>query len=777
VTATTRLSIAGGLATVLASLSLLPVTGEDPWLPRSIVAVALIVGVGRLSSRYHVPRVLVPFAQLAVATWWVVLLYARDVAFFEVFPTRAAFVELADLHRAGFTGIQDYAAPTPADAGIMLLCVEGVALIAIAVDVLAVQLRRAPLAGIPLISMYAVASAVVSGGVPWVLFVLLAVGYLALLVADGRLRVSQWGRSVTSTSSRRAPAESSTLTRSGERVGAVAVALAVAIPALVPGLSNGVFGRGGGSGEGDGSQTIRTTNPIVDLKRDLTQPNNIPVMRYRTTAAVPDYIREVTLDSFDGEEWRTSNRAVPSTQRVSRGLPTPPGLGSDVPRTEATYNFRITDNYDSPWLPLPYPAQVIEIEGDWRYDVGSLDVVARTGNSRGRSYEVTSLEVRPSDGQLSTSGVDEELARFTSLPEETVALVRAQADELTAEATNSFERAVALQSWFRSEFEYSLDRDPGNSTDALASFLEDKSGYCEQFAATMAIMARALGIPARVAVGFLPGSNEDGVWTVTARDKHAWPELWFDGVGWVRFEPTPAQRTGSAPSWTIPPVGSSSTSPAAPLPGAADGTTPDAQAGERLDPGGGVEGGAALDTGTQVPWRWIITAIAVLLALAVPAVTAVVNRRVRWRRAAGDPTQEAEAAWDDLRDSSRDAGLGWDPASTPRAAGAAVIAKAGLVESEGELVSHVVSVAERARYAPEVSASEGLRKDSVLLRKTLLSTASPTRRVLARVWPASTRDVYAAMGERVADVFDWLDSTGGRVRRTLGGWLHRHPHS
>jgi len=88
-----------------------------------------------------------------------------------------------------------------------------------------------------------------------------------------------------------------------------------------------------------------------------------------------------------------------------------------------------------------------------------------------------------------------------------------------------------------------------------------------------------------------------------------------------------------------------------------------------------------------------------------------------------------------------------------------------------------VSVAERARYAPEVPASEGLREDSVLLRKTLLSTASPTRRVLARVWPASTRDVYAAVGERVADVFDWLDSTGGRVRRTLGGWLHRHPHN
>jgi transglutaminase-like putative cysteine protease len=770
-TPTMRLSVAAGLATVLAALCLLPVTETDPWLLPSVVAVALVVAVGRVCERYRVPTPVVPLAQIAVAAWFIVLVHARDVTFLDVFPTRAAVVELAELHRSGLDGVRQYAVPTPPDRGIDLLCLEGVALIAILVDLLAVQLRRAPVAGLPLLSIYAVAAAVVDGGVPWLLFVLLAAGYLALLVADGRLHVSEWGRSVTASANRPGGADSSTMTRSGERVGAVAIALALAVPTLFPGLSDGVFGRGG-IGGGAGSQTIRTTNPIVDLKRDLVQPEEVIVLRYTTDASTPEYIRIVTLDSFNGEEWRTSNRAVPSSQRVSRGLPTPPGLGSDIPTAERTYAIRITNDFSSPWLPLPYPARSIAIDGDWRYDVGSLDVVARRGTSRGKSYELTSLEIRPEAGQLQTSTVDEELGRFVALPEATLALIRRTADEVTQGAETPFDRAVALQQWFRSDFTYSLDRRPGSSTEALQDFLNDKSGYCEQFAAAMAIMARALGIPARVAVGYLPGTEQDGTWTVTSRDSHAWPELYFDSVGWVRFEPTPAERTGGAPSWTLPPANPATATPAAPLPGAA---TPES-APQRPDPLERTDQGVdaqAPDAGPQIPWRWIITGLAVIGALALPGVAALVDRRWRWRRAAGDPVLEAQAAWDDLRDSARDAGLDWDPAATPRTAGASIIRTAGLGRPEGELVSHVVGMTERARYAPAAAPSDGLREDSELLRRTLLAAAPPRQRFSARLFPAATRDLVSASGERLADAFDWVDAAGGKLRRRLTHWLHR----
>ena len=110
-----------------------------------------------------------------------------------------------------------------------------------------------------------------------------------------------------------------------------------------------------------------------------------------------------------------------------------------------------------------------------------------------------------------------------------------------------------------SDFTYSTEPLPGSGYRALENFLlRDRRGYCEQFAASMAMMAREVGIPSRVAVGFLPGERvEDNTWEVSIRDMHAWPELYFAGYGWVRFEPTPASVTGTAPVWTVPQAESS----------------------------------------------------------------------------------------------------------------------------------------------------------------------------------------------------------------------------
>src|SRR6185437_4819598 len=89
------------------------------------------------------------------------------------------------------------------------------------------------------------------------------------------------------------------------------------------------------------------------------------------------------------------------------------------------------------------------------------------------------------------------------------------------------------------------------NADAVSSFLASKRGYCVQFSSAMAVMARLLGIPARIGVGFLPGTHQaNGSYTVSLNDAHAWPEIYFTGVGWVRFEPTPAIRSGLAPSYT-----------------------------------------------------------------------------------------------------------------------------------------------------------------------------------------------------------------------------------
>ena len=113
-----------------------------------------------------------------------------------------------------------------------------------------------------------------------------------------------------------------------------------------------------------------------------------------------------------------------------------------------------------------------------------------------------------------------------------------------------YEAAITLQDWFRSEFDYSLEVQAGHSNSAIEGFLRDRVGYCEQFAGTYAAMMRTLGIPARVAVGFTPGNFNGERYSVLGKNAHAWPEVWFDELGWVPFEPTPGRGAPGAENYT-----------------------------------------------------------------------------------------------------------------------------------------------------------------------------------------------------------------------------------
>ena len=126
---------------------------------------------------------------------------------------------------------------------------------------------------------------------------------------------------------------------------------------------------------------------------------------------------------------------------------------------------------------------------------------------------------------------------------------------MTAGAVTPYQKLMALQNWFRTTFTYDLDVPLGNSNDAIAAFLRDRRGFCQQFAGTFAVMARTLGIPARIAVGYTQGDlGKDGLFHVFGRHAHAWPEVWFDGVGWVAFEPTPGRGSPDAQGYTgVPP--------------------------------------------------------------------------------------------------------------------------------------------------------------------------------------------------------------------------------
>ena len=157
--------------------------------------------------------------------------------------------------------------------------------------------------------------------------------------------------------------------------------------------------------------------------------------------------------------------------------------------------------------------------------------------------------------------------------------VRREARRATRTAITPYQQAMALQDYFRNGFEYNTEVDYREEPDPVLAFIQARKGFCQQFASTFALMARSLGLPARVAVGFtqgdsvaqLPGTDGAAGFVVRGRHAHAWPEVYFDGVGWVPFEPTTGRGnpqattyTGVAPEQADPPPAQAATTTIAP---------------------------------------------------------------------------------------------------------------------------------------------------------------------------------------------------------------------
>ncbi|UMG92098.1 DUF3488 and transglutaminase-like domain-containing protein [Nocardioides sp. TF02-7] len=343
------------------------------------------------------------------------------------------------------------------------------------------------------------------------------------------------------------------------RIGVAATALALVVPPFIPVLDVDVLGLGAGNGDDE----IEIHNPRADLRRDLQRDADIPLLRVRTDDPDPRYLRIASLNRFTGIEWSSGDRGVADDARAGGELPGPSGLSPEVPLTSYDYDVEVTGDFRSSWLPTQFPATSVTADGDWRYDLDTMDFIAVPDDltTAGLSYEMTAVE--PSfgtDGRFfanaPTGAVDEE---FLEVPGGIPSVVRNYARSVTETARDDYEAALLLQDWFRSSggFRYSLRRAPsGIGGDVFETFLnrgpDGRVGYCEQFASAMAIMARMVGIPARVAVGFLePEALGDDTYEYSSHDLHTWVELYFEGAGWVLFEPTPASTAGGCP--TTPP--------------------------------------------------------------------------------------------------------------------------------------------------------------------------------------------------------------------------------
>jgi hypothetical protein len=780
-----RIAFHGGLATFAAATALGSVFDGYGWIFPVLGGIAVVVVISELVRMSPLPAALGPLLAAAGVTGYVTATYSGSAAYGHVIPNGASLHVLSTIARQGFHDIDKLSTPVPTHQGLVFLAVVGVAAVALVVDLLAVTMRHAAVAGLPLLATFALCTSVAKHGAGWVPFVLATTGYLWLLLADSRDRLSRWGRPLGLEPEGRPrfnwsdqEVMPSPLSVMGRRIGLSAIAIGVLVPLLIPGLRGGIPRGGHGLGIGSGSSERFTVNPIVRIQGQLTSSKAVPLMSVRTSDPDPGYLRLTALDEFDGDSFKPSVLRQPAEAQVSRGISSPAVTGP-----LRTVQIAI-GGLDVPWLPLPQQVENVEVPGDWRYDPPSNTVFSARVGTSGLSYAAQFVRPHPTATALEGAVLpDQSMASYLQLPFIPDA-VRAKTEEVTADATTPFDKAVAIQQFLRSSpFQYSLHVDASDSTNALSDFLlKTHRGFCQQYAAAMAVMARLSGIPSRVAVGFTRGeAGTDGTYTVTTHDAHAWPELYFGGYGWLPFEPTPrSDGQAQQPAYTVEQT-------ATPTPGqdvngangkGANGKTKSNVPNklDRLNNDTNLRGvGPTAPAGPVAQPNHTrrdvaLSLLAVLLvALITPSIVRVVQRRRRWRRA-DTPTERAAAAWAELRASAIDAKAGWIDGLTPRATVRVLRAEAsGLDAADAASLERIVNAVQRAWYARTGAQikNDTLEADVDDIRSSLFADAPLGEQLVLKLWPRSVlRDARDLTG-RFATVLDALDVAGARLRARL----------
>ncbi|KQY96235.1 hypothetical protein ASD19_09865 [Microbacterium sp. Root53] len=653
------------------------------WLWGAILLIAVVLLTGWLLRRVGVPRVLAAIAELLA--WVLGATYAlrHDEAVLGVIPTVDLVRDLPRLFADVSVEIVEGVAPMEPSRALSWVLIAAGGLLAFFVGHIVRATRLPLLAAIVLITVFVIPQLAVPGDPDLVAAVILTAAILWLARAE--LRARRPGMEAGPVASMWAA-----VLGVGSLVAAVIVAPSAPLGTPI----------GGGVGR------TATISASLDLGDDLRRPADVEVLRLSTdaTGGAP-YLRVATLTAFNGRTWQPDGAG---RNELSFGP-----VESTAEAVEATTTIEIT-RLTSEYLPVPYPAvEVRGAVGAWSANPFNRTVRSDSTTSLGQSYVVRTQVPQPTREQAqaavpATGGgafwhaLDDGMAQESLLlPDGAAELVEPIAREVTAGSGSAYDALVAMQAWFRGgEFRYSLEAPveegfDGSGMDAIQGFLDVRSGYCVHFASTFAVMARSLGIPARVVVGFLPGvatdQQMDGqtVYSVLGSQLHAWPEAYLDGIGWVPFEPTATLGTPTLlRSEAAPSAGPSAapTDPSAPTP------TPSVS---RDVDRGDIEGGGTQATGFDVRAlvRGLGVALGLLVLLAVPAVV----RAVRWSvRLAAARRGDAVAAWRELQNVAIDAGIAVDESDSPRAFADLLSTKHGVPASA---LAPLVAGIERASFA------------------------------------------------------------------------------
>ncbi|MEV6851790.1 DUF3488 and transglutaminase-like domain-containing protein [Actinoplanes sp. NPDC051411] len=802
-----RLGLVAGGATLLSAAPISTIFNAWTWLLECILAVALISGAAFLTRTFRFPvwaQIVSEFVALLLALSWI---FPAPHGF--LIPTPDTLNHFGDLLTQAGQDTRDYAVPVPDRSGLLFVAVLGIGLVAIVVDVLTVVLRRPALAGLPMLAIYSVPVAVYVDSVPVTPFIVGSIGYLWLLVSDNIDRVRRFGRRFTGDGRDVDVWEPSPLAAAGRRLGLVGLVAAVLLPLLVPTITGGLLSQltqsGSGVGQGGlGNGTGGKINLFASLAGNLTQGDTVNLLKVSTNEQSPYYLRFAVADQLTNEGFGSH---TPSGTPLSRGLPDPRTASaaddSDYKQYHAT--VEITDKLTQALAPIyTNTIQVGNLDGNWNFDRGQQVLYSTRTTTKNKKYSFDYVRATYTQDELRAAPAlpkdDPFVLQYTNTPAD--ATVSTQVRRLVAGKNTDYDKVLALYDFFskKNGFTYSLTTEPAGNASQIAAFLRNRAGYCQQYAAALAWMVRAAGIPARVAFGFTRGTTGDNItYTITNRNAHAWTEVYFQGLGWIPFDATPsAGLTGSAhPAWAPDndaPTPTASSSNAAGQPGANPSSAIDKQnrPDRSFDSAGGSGAAGTSAAGLSTTGLIVVIAVALLIVLLlVPSVrrallrrrrhAATVPKTVTVTQASGaldivvtaeavQAREYAHAAWDELIDTMIDYRIPVDPSETPRVTARRLINDAVLLTDAANAATLLGTAEEQARYARRPMQGAELPPALRQIRKGLARSANRRTRLAASIMPPS---VLLRWRLGLSDLSTRLAGTASRTRESMSRFSPR----
>lgn len=644
---------------------------------------------------------------------WLFLFSATTVGI----PTGATIQAAREAFSASWDAFQNVVAPAPPLPGFVMASCAALFFAVFLADWAAFRLWSALEAIVPASTLFIFCSLLGSTQYQVPAAVLFAAALLTFLLLHRVTRQETSAGWLTADVTRGSRA----LARTGIVLGAVAVlAAGILVPRIPATDAPAVFSW---RGQDSGPNSRVTISPLVDIRQRLLDQKNTELFTVRS--AQPSYWRLTSLDTFEGDIWRSGGKYSAVDGDLETALPTAP----DVATSTVNQSYTI-QNLSVLWLPAAFePVSVNSPNAGVRYQAESSTLIVDTdvANSNGLTYSVQSKLKTFTPAELGSARTDvltaEQKDRYTKLPSAFSQKAAGTASRVTAGATTDYAKALALQNFFRDNdhFKYDTDVQPGHSPSAIDTFLDTGRGYCEQFAGAYAAMARSIGLPARVAVGFTEGSKDPTdpeLYKVRGEQAHAWPEVFLGQYGWVGFEPTPnrgapnaQQYTGQQPAQadSSPVASSSSSVPAGAsttvvsvVPAPSTSVDPNLIAGANADPTAAAEADQpTLGVGAKI--GLVLLLIVALAGLYVGLVLwFVAHRRQRRRALATDDRAKVKVAWQESVEALALLGTRYDPAETHEEF--AQRAQPAIPET-GDAIIDLAHDVDAAAYAPDLEAT------------------------------------------------------------------------